>query len=45
MANFYTDVPEIKFELENNPLMQRIVGLKERGYEDKDTYDEAPRVL
>ena len=43
MANFYTDVPEIKFELENNPLMQRIVELKERGYEDKDTYDEAPQ--
>ena len=43
MANFYTDVPEIKFELENSPLMQRIVDLKERDYADKDEYDEAPQ--
>ena len=32
MSNFYTDVPEIKFEMENSPLMQRIVDLKERNY-------------
>ncbi len=43
MANFYTDVPEIKFEMENSPLMQRIVDLKERDYADKDNYDEAPQ--
>ncbi len=43
MANFYTDVPEIKFEMENSPLMQRIVDLKEREYADKDKYDEAPQ--
>jgi len=43
MANFYTDVPEIKFELENSPLMQRIVDLKEREYADKDQYAEAPQ--
>ena len=43
MANFYTDVPEIKFEMENSPLMQRIVDLKERNYADKDNYDEAPQ--
>ncbi|MBQ0048751.1 MAG: acyl-CoA dehydrogenase family protein [Bacteroidales bacterium] len=43
MANFYTDVPEIKFEIENSPLMQRIVDLKERDYADKDNYDEAPQ--
>ncbi len=43
MANFYTDVPEIKFEIENSPLMQRIVDLKERNYADKDNYDEAPQ--
>ena len=43
MANFYTDVPEIKFELENSPLMQRIVDLKERDYADKDQYAEAPQ--
>ncbi len=43
MSNFYTDVPEIKFELENSPLMQRIVDLKEREYADKDQYAEAPQ--
>ena len=42
MANFYTDIREIKFELENSPLMQRIVELKEQGYADKDTHDYAP---
>ncbi len=42
MANFYTDVPEIKFELEN-PMMERIVELKERGYREKDEYAEAPQ--
>ena len=43
MANFYTDVPEIRFEMENSPLMQHIVDLKERDYADKDKYDEAPQ--
>lgn len=43
MANFYTDIPEIKFELENSPLMPRIVELKEREYRDKDEYEEAPQ--
>ncbi len=43
MANYYSDIPEIKFELESSPLMPRIVELKERGYEDKDKYDEAPQ--
>ena len=43
MANYYTDRKEIKFELENSPLMERIVELKERSYEDKDQYDEAPQ--
>lgn len=43
MANYYSDRKEIKFELENSPLMQRIVELKERSYEDKDQYDEAPQ--
>ena len=33
MANFYTDIPELKYHL-NNPMMQRICELKERGYED-----------
>ena len=43
MANFYSDIPEIKFELENSPLMPRIVELKERGFADKDQYAEAPQ--
>ncbi len=43
MANFYSDVKEIKFEIENSPLMERIVELKERNYADKDNYDEAPQ--
>lgn len=42
MANFYNDVPEIKFHL-NHPLMRRIVELKERNYRDKDQYDYAPQ--
>ncbi|MCD7720948.1 MAG: acyl-CoA dehydrogenase family protein [Prevotellaceae bacterium] len=43
MANYYSDIPEIKFELESSPLMPRIVELKERSFEDKDNYDEAPQ--
>ncbi len=43
MTNYYSDIPEIKFELESSPLMKRIVELKERGFEDKDKYDEAPQ--
>ncbi len=43
MANYYSDIKEIKFELENSPLMERIVELKERNFEDKDQYDEAPQ--
>ena len=42
MANFYTDHPEIKFNLESSPLMQRIVELKENGFADKDNFDYAP---
>ena len=41
MANYYSDHPEIGFHL-NHPLMQRIVELKERNYEDAKTYDDAP---
>ena len=43
MANYYSDINEIKFELENSPLMQRIVELKELDYADKDTHDYAPQ--
>ena len=39
--NYYTDHPEIAFHL-NHPLMERIVELKEKGYEDKDKYEDAP---
>ena len=31
MANFYTDIPELKYHL-NNPMMERICQLKERDY-------------
>ena len=43
MANYFSDIKEIQFELENSPLMERIVELKERQYEDKEQYDEAPQ--
>lgn len=41
MANYYTDHPEIEFHL-SHPLMKRIVYLKERNYEDKDKFADAP---
>src|SRR5574344_22758 len=41
MANYYSDHPEIEFHL-NNPLMKRIVDLKEKNYEDKEKFDDAP---
>ncbi len=41
MANYYTDHPEFDFHL-GHPLMRRIVELKERGYADKDAYEDAP---
>ena len=41
MANYYSDYPELKFHL-THPLMERIVELKERGYADKDTFEDAP---
>ena len=28
MSNFYSDIQEIRFELENNSLMRRIVELR-----------------
>ena len=43
MANYYSDIKEIQFELKNSPLMQRIVELKERDFADKDQYDDAPQ--
>ena len=41
MANFYTDNPDLKFQLQH-PLMSRIVELKERNYTEKDKFDYAP---
>ena len=43
MANYYSDIKEIQFELKNSPLMQRIVELKERDFADKDQYEDAPQ--
>ena len=40
MANFYTEIPELKYHL-NNPMMKRICELKERNYRDKDEFDYA----
>ena len=41
MANYYSDIPELKYHL-NNPMMERICQLKERDYRDKDEFDYAP---
>ncbi|MCQ2249542.1 MAG: acyl-CoA dehydrogenase family protein [Bacteroidales bacterium] len=41
MANYYSDHPELEFHL-HHPLMKRIVDLKERNYEDKDKFEDAP---
>lgn len=43
MANYYSDIPEIQFEMHASPLMERIVQLKERDYADRETYDDAPQ--
>ena len=40
--NFYTDNPALKFQL-SNPLMKKIVALKERNFADKNKYDYAPQ--
>ncbi len=41
MANFYTDNSDLKHHL-NHPLMERLVTLKERNYQDAEKYDYAP---
>ncbi len=41
MANYYSDHPELEFHL-HHPLMKRIVELRERNFEDKDKFDDAP---
>ncbi len=42
MANFYTDNTDMRFHLEH-PQMKKIIDLKENNYEDKETFDYAPR--
>jgi hypothetical protein len=42
MSDFYNDNPDLKFYLQH-PDMQHIVDLKERHFEDKDTFDYAPQ--
>lgn len=42
MANYYSDYPELKFQL-SHPLMKRIVDLKENGFKDQYIYPEAPK--
>ena len=41
MANFYTDNKDLKFHL-THPLMEKIVRLKERNFEEKKKFDFAP---
>jgi alkylation response protein AidB-like acyl-CoA dehydrogenase len=41
MTNFYTDNKDLQFHL-THPLMQKIVELKEKNFEDKDKFDYAP---
>ena len=41
MANYYSVHPEIAFHI-NHPLMERIVELKEKNYEDKAKFEDAP---
>ena len=44
MANFYTEVPELKYHL-NNSMMERICELKERGYQDKESMTMLRRTM
>ncbi|MEI7596937.1 MAG: acyl-CoA dehydrogenase family protein [Bacteroidota bacterium] len=41
MANFYNDNQNLKFHL-NHPMMEKLVKLKEKNYEDASKYDFAP---
>jgi len=41
MANFYTDNKDLKFHL-THPLMEKIVRLKERNFEEQKKFDFAP---
>ena len=44
MANFYKDNSDLKFQF-SNPMMERIIELKEDGYKDYGKYDYAPKNL
>jgi alkylation response protein AidB-like acyl-CoA dehydrogenase len=44
MANYYSDIPELKHHLDD-PMMERICELKERNYRDKETFEDAPQDL
>ncbi|MGM9775078.1 MAG: acyl-CoA dehydrogenase family protein [Candidatus Egerieousia sp.] len=44
MANYYKDNSDLKFQL-SNPLMKRIVELREDNYKDYGKYDYAPKDL
>jgi len=41
MNNFFKDTPDLKFHL-NNPILQKVVKLKERNFTQSDKYDFAP---
>jgi len=41
MDNFYKDTPDFKFHLEH-PIVQKIVKLKEKNFEESEEYDYAP---
>ena len=41
MANFYTDNKDLKFQL-SNPLMEKIVNLREKNFAQKEKWVEAP---
>ena len=42
MDNFFKDTPDFKFHLEH-PIVQKIVKLKERSFEESEKYDYAPQ--
>jgi alkylation response protein AidB-like acyl-CoA dehydrogenase len=42
MDNFFKDTPDFKFHL-GHPIVQKIVKLKERDFEDSEKYDYAPQ--
>ena len=41
MSNFYTDNPNIKFQLDH-PLMEKIINLRENNFTDKEHFEDAP---